>query len=197
MTATSFVDILMALTTESPMSQASETFSQSIQDAENLLNHFNSLNTKPPPPEIEVLKRAGLIMAMTAWETYVEDRLQEAAAERLAAFSDSDVANFMKERLNEEIKRLHNPGSKKTIQLFHDYAGVDLTAAWYWSNHDSKTVKTKLNALIKLRGDVAHRSRKVTSSPPEPHPVTKAGLEKAINFLKSLVEATEKALEKT
>ena len=60
------------------MSDASDTFVQSIQDAENLLKHFNARNTKPPPPEIEVLKRAGLIMAMTAWETYVEDRLQEA-----------------------------------------------------------------------------------------------------------------------
>lgn len=54
---------------------ACEVFAQSILDAENLLSHFNTLNTKPPPPEIEVLKRAGLIMAMTAWETYVEDRV--------------------------------------------------------------------------------------------------------------------------
>lgn len=56
------------------MSQASEVVAQSIHDAENLLAHFDTLNTKPPPPELEVLKRVGLIMAMTAWETYVEDR---------------------------------------------------------------------------------------------------------------------------
>jgi hypothetical protein len=53
-------------------SQASLTFTEAIKDAENLLGHFDKLNTKPPPPENEVLKRAGLIMAMTAWETYVE-----------------------------------------------------------------------------------------------------------------------------
>ena len=177
------------------MSEASDTFSQSIQDAENLLEHFNSLNTNPPPPETEVLKRAGLVMAMTAWETYVEDRLQEAVAERLAGLSDSDVARFMQKKLDEEIKRLHNPDSKRTIELFHDYAGVDLKTAWSWNNHDPKTVTTKLNGLIKLRGDVVHRSRKVISGPPEPDPVTKAGLEKAINFLKSLVDATERAFE--
>ena len=62
------------------MSAASDAFEQSILDADNLLAHFNKLNTKPPPPEIEVLKRAGLIMAMTAWETYVEDRVTEALA---------------------------------------------------------------------------------------------------------------------
>jgi len=179
------------------MSQASDTFSQSIQDAENLLKHFNSLNTNPPPPETEVLKRAGLVMAMTAWETYVEDRLQEAVAERLAGLSDSDVARFMKKKLDEEIKRLHSPDSHKTIELFRDYAGVDLTSAWCWNNHDPKTVRTRLNGLIKLRGDVVHRSRNVTSGPPEPHPVTKAGLEKAISFLKSLVDTTERAFETT
>lgn len=134
-------------------------------------------------------------MAMTAWETYVEDRLQEAVAQRLVGVSDSDVARFINKRLKEEIKRLHSPVSKKTIELFQDYANVDLTAAWCWNNHDPKTVKTKLNALIQLRGDVVHRSRKVTSGPPEPHPVTKAGLEKAISFLKSLVDATEKAFD--
>ena len=65
------------------MSQASKDFDESIQDAQNLLNHFNTLNEHPPPPELEVLKRAGLVMAMTAWETYVEDRLREASAQRL------------------------------------------------------------------------------------------------------------------
>ena len=177
------------------MSQSSDTFSQSIQDAENLLEHFNSLNTKPPPPETEVLKRAGLVMAMTAWETYVEDRLQEAVAERLAGLSDTDIGKFMEKKLDEEIKRLHNPGSQKTIELFRDYASVDLTTTWCWNNHEHKTVKTKLNGLMKLRGDVVHRSRKVVSGAPEPHPVKKVGLEKAISFLKSLVEATERAFE--
>jgi hypothetical protein len=39
------------------MSDASDAFEEFIQDAENLLKHFDSLNTKPPPPEIEVLKK--------------------------------------------------------------------------------------------------------------------------------------------
>ena len=59
------------------MSQAGDAFAHSIRDAENLLAHFDTLNTKPPPPELEVLKRTGLIMAMTAWETYVEDESRE------------------------------------------------------------------------------------------------------------------------
>lgn len=109
------------------MSKAEVAFVESIRDAENLLTHFNSLNTKPPPPEIEVLKRAGLIMTMTAWETYVEDRVAEALRVRLAPLSGSSIAALIETKLAEEIKRLHNPASQQTIQLFRDYVDVDLS----------------------------------------------------------------------
>jgi hypothetical protein len=176
------------------MSEASDVFTQSICDAENLLAHFNALNTQPPPPETEVLKRAGLIMAMTAWETYVEDRVMEAANGRLQGLQDSSIGNFVKAKLNEEIKRLHNPTSDKTIQLFRDYANVDLTEKWCWNNFDPKTVRERLNQYMKLRGDVVHRSRTITAGPPTAHPVTKEDLQKVIRFLKGLVDATEAAL---
>lgn len=177
------------------MSAASDVFAQSILDAENLLGHFNKLNTKPPPPEIEVLKRAGLIMAMTAWETYVEDRVTEASNERLQGLADSSIASFVQSKLADEIKRLHNPTSDKTIQLFRDYANVDLTERWAWNNYDPKTVRERLNQYMRLRGDVVHRSRTVNPGPPQAHPVTKEDLEKVIRFLKALVAATEAALQ--
>lgn len=59
-------------------SSALLTFEHVIQDAIDLVNHFDALNTKPPPPQIEVLKRASLVMALAALETYFEDRLIEA-----------------------------------------------------------------------------------------------------------------------
>src|SRR5688572_9839884 len=103
------------------MSKASETFNQSILDAENLLKHFDQLNTKPPPSDIEVLKRAGLIMAMTAWETYVEDRVVEATELRLRFLADDSISRLIRTKLNEEIARLHNPTSEKTLELFRTY----------------------------------------------------------------------------
>ena len=175
-------------------SQAAQTFSEAIKDAENLLDHFDKLNTQPPPPEIEVFKRAGLVMAMTAWETYVEDRVQELATVRLAALSDSDLGNFFKARLDEEIKRLHNPTSEKTLQIFRDYAGKDLLPYWHWNHVDPDTAKKKLNGYLKLRGDVVHRSRVNVKGPSQPHPVTREELQKAVYFLKELVKATERAL---
>ena len=171
------------------MSKASDGFAYSIKDSENLLLHFNTLNTKPPPPEIEVLKRAGLIMAMTAWETYVEDRLIEAANERLSSLRNQPIARLVKSKLTEEIKRLNNPDSSRAIQMFGDYGGVNLSSTWSWNGVDHKTVKSRLNNYLKLRGDIAHRSKPDTATS---HPVKKVDLEKAISFLKLLVDATER-----
>jgi len=176
-------------------SNAAATFSEAIKDAENLLAHFNKLNSHPPPPELEVLKRAGLVMAMTAWETYVEDRVQEAAAVRLQGIADSGIGSFVKSRLDEEIKRLHNPTSEKTMQLFQDFAGIDVMASWKWNNMEPAAARQKLNGYLKLRGDVVHRSRVSIKGPSQPHPVTKDDLQRAISFLKELVRATERAFE--
>lgn len=174
-------------------SQAAITFAEAIQDAENLLAHFNTLNTQPPPPQIEVLKRAGLVMAMTAWETYVEDRVQEASNARLSAVADSSLGQFVKAHLDKEIRQLHNPTAERTLQLFRDYAGVDLTAHWQWNQVNAILAKQKLNQYLGLRGDVVHRSRVKSKGPTPAHPVTKDELQKAIRFLKELVQATERA----
>jgi len=176
-------------------SRAFDTFSLAIQDAENLLKHFNALNTNPPPSENEVLKRAGLIMAMTAWETYVEDRVQEAAGVRLSGLTDSAIGTFVQSKLNDEIKRLHNPNAEKTLQLFRDYAGVELQEQWCWNNFPAPLVRERLNQLLKLRGDVVHRSRTLQPGPPTAHAVKKDDLEKAIRFIKDLVTATEKGVK--
>jgi len=176
------------------MSKAKETFDQAILDAENLLAHFNTLNTHPPPAEIEVLKRAGLVMAMTAWETYVEDRLVEVCEDRLATVTNTWSVDFVRGKLAEEIKRLHNPNSQKTAELFREYAGIDVTASWSWPPYGPKDVCVKLDEYIKMRGDVVHRARDISSGPPQAHPVTKADLEKAIRFFRKLVEATEAEL---
>ena len=176
------------------MSQAKTTFDAAIQDAEELLGHFNRINTHPPPPNAEVLKRAGLIMAFTAWETYVEDRVREALDTRLAAESDGLSAQFVRRKFEEELKKFNNPNSDKTKRLFVDFLDVDVTSAWVWNGYEVAKVKEKLDALIAKRGEAVHRSSPKRSGPPTPHLITKVELEKAINFLKSLVEATEKAL---
>ena len=175
------------------MSKARERFEMSIRDAEDLLQHFDN-QPKPPPTNAEVLKRAGLIMALTAWETYVEDLIEEATIERNQHTNPGHAEKFMYARLKEELKRFNNPSSDKTRKLFLDYAGVDVTKLWKWSNYEPASAKKKLDELLGIRGDIVHRSKEPDAGgSPKPHPVKRDDLAKAIRFLKGLVDATEKA----
>lgn len=175
-------------------SRAKNSFVSAIKDAEELLSLFDSMNSKPPPDSAEVLKRAGLIMALTAWETYVEDRVREEMNVRLKMIEGSPAGKFVIRRLEEELKRFHNPNSEKTRRLFQDYVGIDVTECWEWNQFDSARARKTLDELIVRRGDATHRSRSVLQGVPAPHLVKRDDLEKAIRFLKTLVAATDKAL---
>ena len=175
------------------MSRASTTFASSIEDATALLAHFDSIH-KQTPDSAEVLKRAGLVMALTAWETYVEDRVQEAVQSRLRAVNGSPIGTFVAKRLEEELRRFHNPGADKVKKIFLDYLEIDVVAGWKWLNFDPVTAKKALDELLSKRGDAVHRSRASNGGVPTPHLVKRDDLEKAIRFLKGLVEATDKAL---
>lgn len=92
---------------QEPSSKAKATFDGSIKDAEELLSHCNSLG-HPLPQKAEVFKRAGLVLALTAWETYVEDRVIEAVHHRLPVDA-THAERFMLAKLDEELRRFHNP----------------------------------------------------------------------------------------
>jgi hypothetical protein len=178
------------------MSKANETFENSIKDAEHLLTHFNTLHpgSGHPPPAVEVLKRAGLIMAMTAWETYVEDRLEETLKARLVSLNNEKIAKLVIKKLADEISRLHNPTSERTLQLFLEYADIDLSDKWKWTGVEPGDAKERLNGYLRLRGDVVHRARKMPEGQSIKHAISKDELKKAVGFLRCLVRETEKAL---
>ena len=173
-------------------SKSKYTFDSSIKDAEELLAHCNSLG-HPLPQKAEVFKRAGIVMALTAWETYVEDRVLEAVRVRLSA-DDTRAARFMLAKLEDELKRFHNPAADKTKKIFFDYLEIDVTTAWKWNGVDIAKAKDKLDALVKKRGDAVHRAKASSGGASAPHLVSKEDLEKAIRFLKELVLATERSL---
>jgi hypothetical protein len=102
---------------------------------------------------------------------------------------------FMQARLQEELKRFHNPTSDKTRKLFLDYMGLDVTKHWQWPGYDAASAKKKLDELLGIRGDIVHRSKAPDDGgPSKRHPVKREDLAKAIRFLKGLVEATDKSL---
>lgn len=107
----------------------------------------------------------------------------------------SYVGKFVAARLEEELKRFHNPTTEKTKKLIHDFLQVDVVSGWEWPNYDSAKAKRTLDELISKRGDAVHRSKPIaTGAPCTPHLMKREDLEKAIRFLKCLVEATDKVL---
>jgi hypothetical protein len=177
------------------VSKAKSSFEGSIKDAEELIAYFDA-QPKPPPENAEVLKRAALVMALTAWETYLEDLLRETVTNRLHVVNGSYVGKFVIDKLEEELRRLHNPTSEKTKKLFLTFLEVDVTESWVWQHFDALRAKRTLDELIGKRGDAVHRSRRSQpGSPPQAHLVKREELDRAVRFLKSLVDATDQALE--
>lgn len=134
-------------------------------------------------------------MAFTAWETYVEDRLQEAVKQQVKLIKGSSMGNFFQKKLDEELKRFNTPTSDKAKKLYKDFLDIDdITEGWHWSNYNPKDAREQLNKWIKLRGDVVHHSKDISANP-LPHPVKREDLLKCIKFLEGLVGAFDKYLE--
>ncbi len=183
------------MTAQAPTSKAKAAFDVGIRDAVELLDHFDNSYDKPPPPDkSEVLKRAGLIMACTAWETYVEDRISEAMQDRLASEGDTIATRYILKKLEEELKRFNNPDQAKTQKLFKDFLEIDITNHWSWNNYDARKAGKTLDELMAKRGQAVHRSKTSASAIPAPHLVKREDLQRYIAFLKSLVDAMERAL---
>lgn len=178
-------------------SNAFLTFEHAIQDAVDLLNHFDALNTKPPPPQIEVLKRASLVLALAALETYFEDRLVEATEGICAKKNDQPILiSFFKDSLSKDLKYFHTPSTERVRPIFLQYLGIDVTEGWAWNNVEPAGARAELSRLAKKRGDIAHRSGRPVDGQPQPqkHAVTRDDLRKHIHFVRQLVYATDSYL---
>ena len=176
------------------MSKSIESFNLAITDAEELLRCYDQINKssaqseKPP----EALKRASLILVLTAWETYVEDIATELFDLKFGVLKGCQIGNFMEQQFTTRLKMFHNPDSVKTKQIFLEFFGVDVTDSWVWNNYTtSKEVRTVLNEWISKRGNAVHRAQPDKQST---HIVKRNELDKCIFFFKNLVKVTDVAL---
>lgn len=178
------------------MPPAKSTFDEGIKDAEVLLKHFDSVKASLSQAEGEVFKRATLILAFTAWETYVEECVTESLQAKVLQAGKSDFTEYMQRRLLDELKSFNNPNTAKTRKIFKDFLSIeDITESWTWNNFDPVRARKTLDELISKRGHAVHHVRSTKSGPSDPHLVTRDDLRKAIVFLASLVEAAEKRIE--
>lgn len=140
----------------------------------------------------KALKRSALIMALTIWETYVEDRFRELVDSTLMGVKGSPVYQYTDGKVNNDLRYFHTPNSRNIKKLFLPLLGHDITTEWSWENFDSKRACEKLNEYIKLRGDVVHRA---VTDKQSGHPVKKDELQKCIRFLNSLTNAMDSHLK--
>jgi hypothetical protein len=170
------------------VTKAGQSFEYSIKDAEDLLERFDSEKDGSQKYNSETLKRAGMVLALAAWETYIKDRFREEIEVWLFSVKGSQLGKFVEKKVDEDLKRFYNPNSERTKQLFKSYFDIDITDSWKWDNYQPSEAKKVLNKLISKRGDAAHQAN---TSPQQAHIVKRDDLDKAIRFLKGLVKATE------
>lgn len=170
------------------MSEAGRLFEQSIVDAEEMLARFDFEKDKQQEQNAESLKRAGMVLALASWETYVKDRFKEEINVWLVSVRGSQLGNFVQMRVDEDLKRFFNPNTDKTRRLFKAYFDLDVTESWKWDSYHPPQAKKVLNELISKRGDAAHQAN---TSNGQYHLIKRDELDKAIRFLKGLVRAME------
>lgn len=170
------------------MSKAYESFEVAIKDVEDIFDIWNFINREHKDKNPEALKRSALVMALTAWETYVEDRFKELVDTNIRGIKGSPVYHYIDQKVNNDLRYFHTPNSKKVKELFQPLLNEDITLCWSWETYEPSSAKKKLNEYIGLRGDVVHRA---VVEKDQPHPVKKDDIEKCIRFLKSLTKTMD------
>lgn len=171
-------------------SQALQLFDTAISDAEKLISIFDQLPNQETRQQNEVLKRAALIMTLTAWESYIEAYLMERVAQKINGITGSFSGNFIQRKLHIEIGKLHNPTSDKVKQLSQEFLEIDLTEQWRWANVEPADARRQLNQWLNKRGDAVHNACP-SDDPKKPHLVKRDDLDKAVRFFKELVRVTD------
>jgi hypothetical protein len=175
------------------MSVSLNNFKLAISDAKELAECYDIMNKSPDEIPSEALKRASLIMTLTAWETYVEDVATELFTSKFGVLQGCHVGNYLEREFTNRLKMFNNPDSQKTKLLFNDFFGIDVTESWVWGNYlEHKLAKKELDSWLKRRGNAVHRSQVDIN---KPDLMKRKELDQCIRFISELVTITDKRLE--
>ncbi|BCE02788.1 HEPN domain-containing protein [Marinicellulosiphila megalodicopiae] len=162
-------------------------FDESIKDSEKLMSIFDSLKDKEDDNQIEVLKRSSLVMALTSFETYVEDRIREYLYDNSKLLEGSTIFKFVQSQLEKDLRFFHNPNPNNVKKLYEQIIDRDITESWEWNNYEPARVRKELYGFIKLRGESVHRS----ADKKDGHLVKKQDVEKCQVLLKEIVNCMD------
>lgn len=108
------------------------------------------------------------------------------------------TADHWKDRIRDSLRKslvsFNTPGSEQVARLFKKYLDNDVSKTWAWHGVTSTAAREQLDQLIRLRGDVVHKGRKLHPSS-APHTIVRRGqVIQALNLIYNLVFATETGL---
>lgn len=171
-------------------------FDLALKEVADLIDFYDEAKQNPSPinSNLEVFKRSGIIVLVTAWESFIEDILLLYVGQKLDRSSSplemqkafnaiahswyeailnkhdnhpkpKDFINWtgdkwkdiVRKKLLEDLANLNSPKSENIGDLSKRYLGEDITVHWVWAGTTSKKACQKLDEIIELRGELAHR----------------------------------------
>lgn len=140
------------------MSKALDTFCKGIEDARSILSIYDCHNQNldkikelysDKMPCIDVLKRACVVMAFTAFESFFENLVREINSKQIHDFSD--------EKKNKKLERFHNPTSQNIIELYRVWFGIDNCLKGVgFDGRDAQDICNQLDEFLNIRGQIVH-----------------------------------------
>jgi hypothetical protein len=205
------------------VSVARANFDFAIDDVNRLLRLHDAETKRErgrPSRQVEVFKRAGVILSVTAWESFFEDTIRGCAERHIAAAASPTDAqklfnsvaqawlqgspkppelakwtadgwkDLLRRKLDADLQALNTPNTENLKALSKRYLKTDITAHWFWKRTSAVGAATRLDKLIRLRGELAHRGPELFRGAS----VHRKQVVDAVVLLKKLVECTERAV---
>ena len=169
------------------MSKALELFHNGMSDAESILTVYDCHNQNSNQikefypngmPNIDVLKRACVVMAFTAFESFFENLVTE--------INNKQVYDFSNEKRNKLLERFHNPMSKNIVELYKSWFGIENCLKTIgFDGQNAENICNRLDEYLKIRGQIVH-VQKMDSSKEDV--AKKENVTKILYFLKKFAE---------
>ena len=169
------------------MSKTLELFRKGISDAESILTIYDCHNQNSNQikefypdgmPNIDVLKRACVVMAFTAFESFFENLVTE--------INNKQVYDFSNEKRNKLLERFHNPTSKNIVELYKSWFGIEnCLKTISFDGQNAENICNRLDEYLKIRGQIVH-VQKMDSSKEDV--AKKENVTKILYFLKKFAE---------
>lgn len=176
------------------MSSTLELFYKGIEDAESILSIYDSHNQNGEKvkdfypagmPNIDVLKRACVIMAFTAFESFFENNVRD--------INSKQINDFSNDKRNKLLEHFHNPTSENITKLYKTWFGIEnCLKAITFDGRNTDDICKQLDDYLKIRGQIVHVQKTDSTS----QDIAKRdNVLKILGFLKKFAENFDRYIE--